>query len=101
MLYNVSHSVPIPTNKIITGPSQHTTALYLYSAIDIEYHIYFPAFKFIMFIFTADSWPQRFDDTNAIKDWGWKHEYDISKLTKIMLANINRNRQQLKSQTAQ
>ncbi len=36
----------------------------------------------------ADSWPQSIDDSVARKDWGWKHEYDISKMTKDMLDNL-------------
>jgi nucleoside-diphosphate-sugar epimerase len=37
----------------------------------------------------ADSWPQSIDDSVAHKDWGWKPEYDLSKMTKDMLANID------------
>ena len=36
----------------------------------------------------ADSWPQSIDDSYARKDWGWKHEYDISRMTKEMLDNL-------------
>lgn len=36
----------------------------------------------------ADSWPQSIDDTVARKDWGWKHEYDLDKMTSDMLANL-------------
>lgn len=36
----------------------------------------------------ADSWPQSIDDSVARKDWGWKHEYDISKMTTDMLENL-------------
>lgn len=37
----------------------------------------------------ADSWPQSIDDSYARKDWGWKHDYDISRMTKDMLDNLN------------
>lgn len=37
----------------------------------------------------ADSWPVKFDDSNARKDWGWKHEYDLSELVTVMLNILN------------
>lgn len=36
----------------------------------------------------ADSWPQSIDDTVARNDWGWKHEYDLDRMTKDMLDNL-------------
>jgi len=36
----------------------------------------------------ANSWPQSIDDTVARNDWGWKEEYDLSKMVKDMLANL-------------
>lgn len=36
----------------------------------------------------ADSWPQSIDDSVARNDWGWKHEYDLEKLTADMLKNL-------------
>lgn len=36
----------------------------------------------------ADSWPQSIDDTVARNDWGWKHEYNLDRMTKDMLANL-------------
>lgn len=36
----------------------------------------------------ANSWPQSIDDAAARKDWGWKEEYDLEKMTKDMLANL-------------
>ncbi len=38
----------------------------------------------------ADSWPQSIDDWQARKDWGWKHEYDLSKMTKVMIAGLKK-----------
>lgn len=32
----------------------------------------------------ADSWPMQFDDSNARKDWGWRHEYDTERLCQVM-----------------
>jgi nucleoside-diphosphate-sugar epimerase len=36
----------------------------------------------------ADSWPQSIDDTVARNDWGWKNEYDLDKMTREMLDNL-------------
>ncbi|KAK3091776.1 hypothetical protein FSP39_022555 [Pinctada imbricata] len=32
----------------------------------------------------ADSWPMRFDDSNARRDWGWKHHMEIDDLCRAM-----------------
>lgn len=37
---------------------------------------------------TADSWPQTIDDSAARNDWGWKPDYDLPKMTKIMLEKL-------------
>lgn len=37
----------------------------------------------------ADSWPASIDDSSARQDWGWKESYDLNKMTKVMLENIN------------
>lgn len=36
----------------------------------------------------AGSWPQSIDDREARADWDWKPEYDLAKMTKDMLANV-------------
>ncbi len=36
----------------------------------------------------AESWPQSIDDSIARKDWGWKHEYDLPRITTDMLNNL-------------
>lgn len=36
----------------------------------------------------ADSWPQSIDDSTANKDWGWKPQYDLPKMTADMLENL-------------
>ncbi|XP_077009076.1 L-threonine 3-dehydrogenase, mitochondrial [Tamandua tetradactyla] len=33
----------------------------------------------------ADSWPMNFDDSNARKDWGWKHDFDLPELVTTMM----------------
>ncbi len=37
----------------------------------------------------ADTWPKSVDDTEARKDWGWKHEFDVSKIVDTMLENVD------------
>lgn len=36
----------------------------------------------------AESWPQSIDDNTAVKDWGWQPEYDLQRLTKVMLEGV-------------
>lgn len=36
----------------------------------------------------ADSWPDSIDDSRAREDWGWKHDYDLKKMTEDILANL-------------
>jgi len=36
----------------------------------------------------ADSWPSSIDDSQARKDWDWKHEFDLEAMTKVMLKNL-------------
>ncbi|WP_031426705.1 NAD-dependent epimerase/dehydratase family protein [Flavimarina sp. Hel_I_48] len=36
----------------------------------------------------ADSWPQSIDDSQARKDWGWKHNFDLNEITSVMLKNL-------------
>ena len=38
----------------------------------------------------ADSWPQSIDDSVARGDWGWKHEYDLARMTADMLDNLRK-----------
>jgi nucleoside-diphosphate-sugar epimerase len=36
----------------------------------------------------AESWPQSIDDSQARKDWGWQPEFDLPKMTKIILEGL-------------
>lgn len=38
----------------------------------------------------ADSWPNSVDDSQARKDWDWQHEFDISKMTEVMLKELKK-----------
>lgn len=39
----------------------------------------------------ADSWPASIDDSQARKDWGWSHEFDLNRMTETMLENLKKN----------
>lgn len=38
----------------------------------------------------ADSWPKIIDDSEARKDWNWKHQYDLKRMTKVMYDNLRK-----------
>uniref|UniRef100_A0AAY4AEY7 L-threonine 3-dehydrogenase, mitochondrial n=1 Tax=Denticeps clupeoides TaxID=299321 RepID=A0AAY4AEY7_9TELE len=40
----------------------------------------------------ADSWPVRFDDSNARRDWGWQPAYGLPELVTDMLCSIREKR---------
>lgn len=44
------------------------------------------------FFFTADSWPVRFDDSNARRDWGWTPVFGLEELVTDMLNSIQNRR---------
>ena len=41
----------------------------------------------------ASSWPNSISDELARTDWGWQHEYDITKTTSIMLSALRKKMQ--------
>ncbi len=38
----------------------------------------------------ADSWPRSIDDSYAAKDWNWRPEFDLAKLTSDMFSNLKK-----------
>lgn len=38
----------------------------------------------------ADSWPDSIDDSQARTDWGWQHEFDLPKMTEVMLTELKK-----------
>jgi nucleoside-diphosphate-sugar epimerase len=36
----------------------------------------------------AESWPRRISDEAAQKDWGWQQQYDLEKMTRVMVEKI-------------
>lgn len=37
----------------------------------------------------ANSWPQSIDDSEARKDWGWKHKYDLNAMCVDMIKHLD------------
>ncbi|ARV06793.1 NAD-dependent epimerase [Polaribacter sp. SA4-10] len=37
----------------------------------------------------ADSWPSSLNDSEARKDWGWQHKYDLTSMTEDILENLS------------
>ncbi len=38
----------------------------------------------------ADSWPKSIDDTVARNEWGWKHEFDLDRMSQVMVENLKK-----------
>jgi nucleoside-diphosphate-sugar epimerase len=38
----------------------------------------------------ADSWPKSIDDEYARKDWNWKPDFDLTRMTEDMLKNLKK-----------
>jgi nucleoside-diphosphate-sugar epimerase len=72
--YNVS-AISFSPKEIAAGIQQYIPDFKMGYEPDYRQHI-------------ADSWPASIDDSVARKDWGWKHEYDLAKMTKDMLQNL-------------
>ena len=81
-----SHKVKVRTSYNLAAISFSPKEI----AAEIKKHIpefgctYEPDFRQAI----ADSWPKVIDDSQARKDWGWKHEYDLKHMTKDMLEKL-------------
>lgn len=82
-----------PMDKISTRTSYNLSAISFSPeeiAVEIKKHIpefsisYEPDYRQAI----ANSWPQSIDDSVARSDWGWKHEYNLERMTKDMLENL-------------
>lgn len=38
----------------------------------------------------AESWPGSIEDTEARNDWGWKHEFGLGEMTRVMLEEVKK-----------
>lgn len=48
----------------------------------------------------ADSWPEVFDDSEARRDWGWQHKYNLDNLVNFMVKDVQENFVKLKNAKA-
>ena len=82
-----SEKIKIRTSYNISGMSFSPEQI----AAEIKKHIpgftidYAPDYRQTI----ANSWPGSIDDSVAANDWGWKPEYNLSKMTKDMLENLS------------
>ncbi|HEY0356450.1 MAG TPA: NAD-dependent epimerase/dehydratase family protein [Flavisolibacter sp.] len=88
-----------PAEKIKTRTSYNLSAMSFSPeeiAAEIKKHIpefsisYAPDYRQSI----ANSWPQSIDDSVARQEWGWKHEYDLARMTKDMLENLEEEKRQ-------
>ncbi len=40
----------------------------------------------------SETWPETIDDSNARSDWKWQHEFDLDKMTEVMLSELPKYR---------
>ena len=38
----------------------------------------------------ANSWPSSIDDNIARKEWDWQHDFDLDKMTREMIDNLQK-----------
>ncbi|MBI2648233.1 MAG: NAD-dependent epimerase/dehydratase family protein [Thaumarchaeota archaeon] len=87
LMESAASKIKVRTSYNVTGMSFSASKL----AKEIRTHI--PEFKcnyrvdFRQAI--ADSWPRSMDDSAARSDWGWYPEYNLSSMTKEMLARVS------------
>jgi nucleoside-diphosphate-sugar epimerase len=88
------HIMQAPTEQIKIHSSYNLAAMSFTPteiAAEIKKHIpdftitYNPDFRQKI----ADSWPSSIDDSEARKDWNWKHKFDLESMTKDMLEHLS------------
>jgi nucleoside-diphosphate-sugar epimerase len=51
---------------------------------------YYPEFEIEYRQQIAESWSESIDDSRARQDWGWKEEYDLDKMTHVMITELRK-----------
>ena len=64
----------------------------LYEAIKLTYPQFRIEYKPDFRQEIADTWPCSIDDSQARKDWGWNHDFDLNKMTEDMILNLKDSR---------
>lgn len=79
MAYNLS-AMSFSPKEIAAAIQKHVPAFEINYAPDFRQQI-------------ADGWPQSIDDSAARADWGWKHNFDLDKMTADMLKHLKESLQ--------
>lgn len=79
MSYNLS-AMSFSPKEIAAAIQKHIPAFKIDYAPDFRQQI-------------ADGWPQSIDDSAARQDWGWKHQFDLEKMTADMLKHLKESLQ--------
>jgi len=89
-------------DKITIRNSYNLTAI-SFKARDLEREVkkYIPNLKVIYKPdkrqMIADSWPMTIDDSVARLEWGWQHDFDLPRMTKEMVKNLQKILKPLKN----
>lgn len=83
-------------SSAITIRNSYNLTAFSFKASDLEHELkkYIPDLKVTYSPdkrqLIADSWPMTIDDQDARRDWGWKHDFDLPRMTEDMVINLKK-----------